>query len=164
MGWKLHRQVTTADWPTTPNSYNPVATVTHRLFSRMLDNAEAAIAPMDGGVEGNYLINSLELRASFSVGGASATFHIFGRRLGDLAVKLAATVVATAGTQVDAAGRYFATTFAVTSYWPKTMIQPTAESGTGIMTVLFDKMGWSDFWVGFTTISSGNVAIEYSGC
>jgi hypothetical protein len=161
--WKSYRSVAdgSEDWPTTANSYNPAATVTHRLASRMLTKAEADLEKIQCG--DNPLSNALELRARFTTAGATSTFHIFGRRSGDLSAKLIATVTATAGTQVDENGYYHATTLTVTSYWPKSIPTSPVEAGTGMCTLMFDTLGWSDFWIGTTVLSAGTIYFDYAG-
>jgi hypothetical protein len=159
--WKLYRSVVhdSEDWPTTANSYNPAATVTHRLVSRMLTKAEAVLPSMAI----DALWNALELRARFSDAGATGTFHLLGCRRGDASVKLAATVVATAGSQVAADGTFHATTLTVTSYWPKTITMSNEPTGSGMCTIDFDMRGWSDFWGGVTAVSVGTLHLDYAG-
>ena len=112
---------------------------------------------------GNPSFNALELRARLTGAAATSTFHIFGRRAGDTSVKLVASVLATAGSQKDANGYYHATTLVVTSYWPKTITISGAESGTGMATLYFDTMGWTDFWNVVTALSAGTIYFDYAG-
>jgi hypothetical protein len=159
-GWTNLRSVvsTALDWPTATNSYNPATTVTHRLASRMVDKTETALV----GIK-HRCFNAMEIRARLTGSSATATFYIFGRRAGDESVKLVASVSVAAGTQVDENGYYFATTLTVTSYWPKTIIVSPVESGTGMTTLMFDTMGWDDFWVGVTALSAGTIYFDYAG-
>jgi hypothetical protein len=162
-GWLALRSVTSTalDWPTTANSYNPATTVTHRLASMMVDKTETALGSID--CASRPIFNALEIRARLTGAAATCTFHIFGRRSGDTSVKLIATVVATAGSQVDADGYYHATTLTVTSYWPKTITASSEPTGSGMCTISFDTMGWSDFWIGVTALSAGTIYFDYAG-
>ncbi len=161
--WQTIRNaIATADWPTTANTYNPPATVTHRLVSRMVDVLEAVISPIR--LDYNSGLNALELRASFNDNAGTATMCIFASRADDLTVKRVASIVLTAGTQTNANGRYFAKTAVVTSYWMEDIDVTTEESGTGIANITFDTCGYNRFWIGFSTIKAGdNVSVEYSG-
>ena len=161
--WNNLRSVpsTDVDWPTTTNSYNPATTATHRLITHMVDKAEVELPKID--CLKAMAMNALEIRARFSLALAEADFHIFGRRKDDGAVKLLATITAKAGSQVDETGKYFATTLSVTSYWPKTITVSSEPSGSGMCTLFFDTMGWSDFWIGTTAISAGTVYFDYAG-
>ncbi len=162
--WLQLRSVvyTALDWPTTTNSYNPATTVTHRLATRMVDKTETALAAIE--CSDRFSFNGLELRARLTGAGAVSTFHIFGRRSGSTNVKLIATVVATAGSQVDANGYYFATTLSKSAeYWPKTITVSSEPAGSGMCTLFFDTMGWSDFWIGVTALSAGTIYFDYAG-
>lgn len=161
-GWFQLRSVATADFPTATHSYNPATTVTDRLASRMMKNDETPLEVIRCAAVA--IFNALELRARLPGSGATCTFHIFGRRSDDPTVKLIASVLATAGSQTDADGNYFATTLAVqNSYWPKSITQSSEPSGSGMCTIFFDTMGWSDFWIGTTAISAGTVYFDYAG-
>jgi hypothetical protein len=158
----LRSVVTAADWPTHTNAYNPATTATHRLATHMLAHLETDLEKID--CTKAPFFNALELRARLSGAAATCTFHIFGRRGGNGSVKLIATVVATAGSQVDAAGNYFATTLSKTvEYWPKTITVSSEPSGSGMCTLFFDTMGWSDFWIGVTALSAGTIYFDYAG-
>lgn len=161
-GWNLLRSVASAavDWPTHTNAYNPATDVTHRLASRMLTHLEGELEKINCLLAPAW--NALELRARFSDAGATGTFYLLGRRPGDASVKLVAKVDATAGSQTDGTN-YHATTLAVTSYWPKTITVSSEPSGSGMCTLTFDTMGWSEFWIGTTAISAGTVYFDYSG-
>jgi hypothetical protein len=160
--WILLRSVvsTALDWPTTAGSYNPATTATHRLTALMLDKVSVALPSID--CTKAPFFNALELRARLSGAAATSTFHIFGRRNDDASVKLIATVVATAGSQMDGTN-YHATTLSVTSYWPKTITASSEPTGSGMCTLSFDTMGWSEFWIGVTALSAGTIYFDYAG-
>jgi hypothetical protein len=107
-------------------------------------------------------LNGLEVRVRFDANDHTGTFHIFGRREGDLAVKLIASVVATAGSQTDGT-TYYATTLSVTSYWPKTITTSSEPTGSGMCALSFDTMGWGEFWLCPTVISHGTMYFDYAG-
>jgi hypothetical protein len=108
-------------------------------------------------------LNGLEVRVRFDANDHTGTFHIFGRREGDLAVKLIASVDVSAGTQNAGDGTFFASDYTVTSYWSKGILRPDAESGTGMSSIYFDTMGWGEFWLCPTVISHGTMYFDYSG-
>jgi hypothetical protein len=159
-GWNTLRSVSSADWPTHTNSYDPSATVTHRLASRMLTHLEADLEKINCILAPAW--NALEIRARLSGAAATSTFHILGRRGSDASVKLFAWVVATAGSQTDGTN-YHATTLTVTSYWPKTITMSNEPTGSGMCTLSFDTMGWSEFWIGVTALSAGTIYFDYAG-
>jgi len=158
----VRNAIATIDWPTATNVYNPVATVTHRLVSRMLNTLEVAIDPVN--IHLKLSLNKLVLRAHLSDAEATATMHIFGSCRGELTAKYLGQVVWTAGTQTNENDRYFAKTAVVTSYAFMGIAQnATDESGTGIAEVAFDTTIYDRIWIGFTTISAGNITIEGNG-
>jgi len=161
LAWKTLRSVAVADFPTDTGSYNPATTGAHRLVTRMLDKVNVALASINLKTP-DIALNALELRARLTGAAATSTFHIFGRRDDDASVKLIATVLATAGSQTDGTN-YHATTLVVTSYWPKTITQSSEPSGSGMCTIFFDTMGWSDFWIGVTELSAGTIYFDYAG-
>jgi hypothetical protein len=48
-------------------------------------------------------------------------------------------------------------------YWPKTITVSSEPSGSGMCTLFFDTMGWSDFWIGVTALSAGTIYFDYAG-
>jgi hypothetical protein len=128
----------------------------------MLDSAEAEIVPLNLQLYQNW--NGVVLRAHFNDNAGTATMHLFGACIGETSVKYLGSVAWVAGTQTNAAGRYFAKTATVTKYSRMTYSVSSDESGTGISEVEFDGTIYDRLWVGFTAISAeDNVTVEVNG-
>lgn len=140
-------------------SYDPVGTATDRFVSRMTNASDALVTVIDVSTA-----NAMELRSHFSAAGSIATINIFVARENDTAVKHVASIALTKGTQTNADGRFFATTSVVTPYWaPERIGNTDVESGTGISSVFFDKLGYDRAWIIVSALNGGNLSIEASG-
>lgn len=160
--WQALRTITASDFPTTDNSYDPVATpATQRFTTFMLTSAEVAQAYID--MYNNAWGQALLFRFRFSTAGASAIFYFFGTRPDDTSVQLLGSVTVTAGTQKDSSGKYFGASGSGLAYYGLTSISEpaTPESGTGIYQLLARLAGATKVWVSTKSLSTGTVTVDY---
>jgi hypothetical protein len=177
--WLYHRELRGGgDFPTdaAKNAYNPITTGADRQVDRMLDYNEAEVAPID--LRGQDGANALQLRFGFDDSSITATTAmVFACREGEdsvVPVCLLTWVANNESTQflntedLKVNGFedtfYSLTSYTVTSYWPKEILESPVESAgsLGIKTISFDTMGYDRFWVFSTGNAGGGISCEWS--